>query len=614
MANEALLKIINADGDLKRLTTADEDYIAYQAGLHLGEADSGEQASLTMSATNATSIGSFTDTFFNEPVGTHPGTSITSGSTATTVYQKTGIDIDSADNDFIKPAVHELDTGNIRAADNTKFYSIVDRAIKKIFTSNYPGVFRLGSSSPGATYNLYKSNIFTDTRTDGTSVAYNLYRRSTSTPPTTVRPLYPISKDFKKYNDVQIRKTFGEAAKKRIVDTGIGTYQLRSSAEGAPIGGTWVSKGTATDTKNTTSDIAYTRTSTRTSFINYTRNSVNTFTRISTRTSEVTYAGNYIGNYIAGYDATYIGNYEQTGSPYEAGYDGAAFQQDYTRDSTRTLLELYIGNFTGNYEGISTRTSFIDYTRDYLQVYTRTSIAPDDGFIRASEGAFAQFYAGFQANYISNYVGNYGLGVLFQVNFTRDSAVNYGAYTSNYIGNYEGGYIGPGINFTRTSVAIFAVAYGAYTSNYVSNYEGDYASGGYYVGDYTGDYTGNYIAGYVGDYIGLYNRDRSDAFTGDYTGNFIGNYTGNYTGTYVAAYDFHYTGNFIATYETDYIRDAIEDYIGGFVGNYTGNFIGDFAGDYIAGYEGNYVGNFAGETISSSNTNIETYTLYVRTA
>lgn len=613
MANEALLKIINADGDLKRLTTADEDYIAYQAGLHLGEADSGEQASLTMSATNATSIGSFTDTFFNEPVGTHPGTSITSGSTATTVYQKTGIDIDSADNDFIKPVVHELDTGDIRAADNTKFYSIVDRAIKKIFISNYPGVFRLGSSSPGATYNLYKSNIFTDTRTDGTSVAYNLYRRSTSTPPTTVRPLYPISKDFKKYNDVQIRKTFGEAAKKRIIDTGIGTYQLRSSAEGAPTPGTWVAVGTATDTKNGTSEDDYTRISTRTSFIDYTRNSTSTFTRnsirTSTRSSEVVYAGPYAGDYQATYNATYIGQYEHPLSPFIATYVG-----EYTRDSTRndeTIFQQgYLGDFIGDYTGIYTR----DRTADSTRISTRTSVMPDDDFTRTSITAYQAQYGVYISNYETTYLGNYGIGVIFAQDSTVNYQINYGVYVADFIGNYEGGYVGPGLEFTRISGRVSTRNFSGYIGDYAQEFLGNYISGGYYLGGFLGDYTGNFI----GDYLGISTRNSGSNSIADYTGDYTGNFIGDYTGNFDAEYSFYYQGDFIADYLNEYITDYIGNYTGQFEGNYdgdfTGDYIGDFAGNYVAGYEGNYTGNFIGTTIANSTNSIETYTLYVRTA
>jgi hypothetical protein len=38
----------------------------------------------------------------------------------------------------------------------------------------------------------------------------------------------------------------------------VGAYQLRSSAQGAPVaGGTWVARGTATDSRNTTAEINY---------------------------------------------------------------------------------------------------------------------------------------------------------------------------------------------------------------------------------------------------------------------------------------------------------------------------------------------------------------------
>jgi uncharacterized protein YcfJ len=54
--------------------------------------------------------------------------------------------------------------------------------------------------------------------------------------------------------------------------------------------------------------------------------------------------------------------------------------------------------------------------------------------------------------------------------------------------------------------------------------------------------------------------------------------------------------------------------LGGNFGDYVGNYIGDFAGNYIGDFAGNYIGDYVGTTIVASNTTIETYTLYCRTA
>lgn len=56
------------------------------------------------------------------------------------------------------------------------------------------------------------------------------------------------------------------------MSSGIGTHEIRSSADGAPTApGTWVARGTATDTKQTTSQQLFTRDSTVNFQANYTK-------------------------------------------------------------------------------------------------------------------------------------------------------------------------------------------------------------------------------------------------------------------------------------------------------------------------------------------------------
>ena len=75
------LKLRDGDGNIQELTIAEENYLTYLIGLHLA-ADSANGIGGITTNSGDTSIGIYTDTFFNEPVGTHPSTSISSGSTA----------------------------------------------------------------------------------------------------------------------------------------------------------------------------------------------------------------------------------------------------------------------------------------------------------------------------------------------------------------------------------------------------------------------------------------------------------------------------------------------------------------------------------------------------
>ncbi len=57
------LKIKDANGNIQQLTTTDENYVAYQVGLHLSTADSAEVGSLNRS-TGGDTVGTFSNTFF----------------------------------------------------------------------------------------------------------------------------------------------------------------------------------------------------------------------------------------------------------------------------------------------------------------------------------------------------------------------------------------------------------------------------------------------------------------------------------------------------------------------------------------------------------------------
>ena len=64
-------------GALQELATLDIDYLAYQAGIHLGKMTNGDVSAITTNGNGATAVGSFTDTYFESSVGSTPGTSWT---------------------------------------------------------------------------------------------------------------------------------------------------------------------------------------------------------------------------------------------------------------------------------------------------------------------------------------------------------------------------------------------------------------------------------------------------------------------------------------------------------------------------------------------------------
>jgi len=647
------LRLEGSDGTMKEMTTAEENYLAYQAGLYLADLTTGAVATLTTTSTGATSIGTYTNTFFNEAVGTTAAQGITSGSTATTLYQKSGSVSEAS---IIRPLQWDGTLDGIQQMDDTDWNSQILRIMTTIFTNQYPGTFRLGSSSPGADYSVFITNVFSDTQTDGTTVNYNIYQRDTMAAPTAARAMKikqssPIQ--LQEMTDAEIKANYGLRVQNRIMSSldYVGAYQLRTSAQGAPsAGGSWVARGTATDTKKTTADANYTRVSTRDSTTNFTivstrvstRDSTSNFTRDSTfnftRDSTSNFTRNSTSDYIGDFTGNYAGNYVGT--------------RDYTRNSTSDYLGDFTGNYIGNYIGDTdfTRNSTTTFTGDFTGNYTGNYIG-DTNFTRNSTSDF-----------LGNFVGNYTGDFIGDTNFTRTSTTNYTRTSYRILGQGDFNLrIYPGQNqFNVTAPAFFGNIYqpnpgplyfngtswymGNFVGDFVGNFAGDFVGTRNYTRVSTRDTTINYTGDFTGDYVGTrdYTRDSTrnstSDFVGDFTGNYVGTrdytrdstrnstatFTGDFTGNYIGDTDFtrvstrNSTSTFTGDFTGDYTGNFTGDYTGNFIGDYTGNFVGnytgDFTGDYIGNFTGNYTGDYAGETIQSSSTTVETYTLYVRYA
>jgi hypothetical protein len=183
-----VLKLAGSGGDLKEMSTTEENYLAYQAGLQLAAMGTTSAAALTTSAGGATAIGSFTDTVFDQSVGSH-GT-LTTTTTTTTLYQVDAV-AGTSGSDYRLPVEFIDNAGDyeIHELTQTEVNTLTDRLVSRIMTSEYPGTYRLGSSSPSGDYDTHLASVFSDTRTDGSSVAYNIYQRQTMTAPTTVSPI-----------------------------------------------------------------------------------------------------------------------------------------------------------------------------------------------------------------------------------------------------------------------------------------------------------------------------------------------------------------------------------------------------------------------------------------
>lgn len=546
------LKIRDGAGNLQQLTTSEENYLAYQLGLNIAESNDSDVSILSIEPSSGIVVGYYSNTFYTDPVGTSPGSSISAPSSITTTLYQIDGNADSSGADWRYPVGYNDSDNSFREMEDSDFSSLMTRLLTSFATNEYPGCFRLDSDGfSDADWSVRINNVFSDTQTDGTTVNYNIFQRQSITAPTAVRPVY-IKRDagrtgvydggLQEYTDDEIKYTFGQKAKTYIMSEGIGTYQLRSSAQGAPTApGTWVARGIALDTRKEVSDT------------NYAKSYAPAYTGVFAGSSTTQYTGQYAGDYIGLYTRQYTGQY--------------------TGDFAGTYGGLVNKTYIGNYIGAASYSGLRSFAGSTTAQFTGTASQQFTGFyIRQYVGQFTGFY-------IRQYVG--------QFSGTYKSASNFsGFYFNNSIGeNFVGYYTGER-GFTGT----FSGFFGGGVAKTFS---------GFYGGNVAKQYTGTVSAQYTGITTAFYTGTRfftgTASYAGSYTGQYTRNYTGNFTSQFSGQFSSQYAGSFSRLYTGQYARQ----YLGQYTGNYTGV-------DYTAQY--------AGQTIQSTPTTIETYTLYIRTA
>ena len=143
------------------------------------------------------------------------------------------------------------------------------------------------------------------------------------TAPTAIRPVAlkrssggsGTFQGIQEMSDAEIKYTFGQRAKTRIMNgsLGVGTYLIKSATQGAPTDtGTWVAKGAAVDTKNTTTNTDYTQ--------DFVGDFTNNFTQ------------DFVGNFTGNFETTFTGDFTNTFTRNST--------QNFTRNSTTTFLSL----------------------------------------------------------------------------------------------------------------------------------------------------------------------------------------------------------------------------------------------------------------------------------
>ena len=642
-ASSIPLKIKNVDGDLQELSPSEEMYLSVKVGEALAESSAGDIGDLSL--TDGTNIGSFVDTHYNEPSGTHPLSAIT-GTTVTTTLKQVGGSAIESDSNFVRPV------GYYEVEPNPGFYEMVDsdldnltnRALKNLETLGLQGTFQLSETSPGGDWAKHIDSVFTDTHGDGNSTVYHIWKKiSLATPPVSLTTVRPVATDyddtssfsgFKEMSDDEIKYTLGQRAKSLRSTAGeIGSYQLRSSAQGAPtLAGTWAPRGSALNTQRSIIDTDYTRTRNST----YTRNSIGSYTReiiedysgtytnTFTGNSEVTFTGNYtsgfVGNFVGNYARVSVNNSTRTRySSYAADYAAdyiTIFSGNYignsSSDFSASYVRGFVGNFTGNYARSSTRssigtTTYVgDFTRSRANTlgyvrsafYTRTSTTTSTGTtLSYFVGGTSHSNPGFGAIALDP-----GGGYMYWSHFFDTGSSTHAWWANRNKGSGPSGatsitssdgytyYRGPfhsvtgatgAVNLHHSSTANHYRIYRArlVTPSYTSNFTGNFSIAEYYTRTYY--YTGNYVRGFLRN-------------THYYTGNFTGNYSRNQAITRNSSY----TRTRTSTYTSDYV--------GNYAGIFTGNYTGNYSREYVNAFTGNYTSEY---TRTSERTRVSAYVL-----
>ena len=611
----------------QELTTTEENYLAYQAGLRLA-ADS-DVAGLTLTSSGNATVGSYSNTEFDAGVGTH-GVTLTTTTTTTPVYQKEGTASESGAN-WRKP-IHYQKSGSqtqFHEMTSSEIDTLTDRLVSRIFTSDYPGSFKLATSAPTG-YSTYLHNVFEDTRTDGHSQHYSIYRRDTMSAPTEVKPLTikrslggsGTYQGLQQMSTAQMQYTFGQRAKNRIMNgnNGVGTYLLLSSTSGTPTAngysGTWHSKGVAVDTKQTTAGVAYTRDFARNRVSNYSREYVGDYlgeyTRISTRNRSSNYAGEFTRTRVSNYTRDRIVNSTRSRTSTYNRTRTSNYSRNFTREPDVTRTSNYSRVFTG------------DYTRTFEGNYTRISVGNFQRF-------FSRFFTGeYSRDYTRDFEGNYSR------NYTREFTGDYtGDYTREFVenvqrtSNYSRTFVGNyARNFSRTYVANYSRNFeGAYSRGYTANYQGpsftrDFTrtstrtstsgtqpspwqytqyQNGFRFHIYQTNNTGISVLFDHGDGNGVQSVRptfyTNQTFTGARASYPTVTGTGSYSGN---TYRHEYSVDTSATQYSWTYTTAYRVRLDGSGSSYVGNFTGNYTGIGSEGYLGNYTRNSVGPANWSS--------------
>lgn len=468
--------VYKGGGVLQVMTTAERNALANVVLAHMVTVP-GTGSLTTVSGGSNVSIGTFTDTSFGGNIGDANVTIVTS---TIDLYQDLST---PSGTDAPRPIVYNSSVAPLQLMSDSDLNQLADDILSYGVNNDGPNSYVIDSSAPvsgtwvsiGSLPEVYSGAIV--------NTKY-LYQRIDTTF-STERPLRHVEQGvLQQFSDVEIQY-LAKRVRQRILDTNVGKYLFQAST---PSPGTWVNKGSVTDTRAT--DTPNTYTGSYTGDIAYTG-------------ADTTYTSDVTADYTGSTDTAYEG-------PAVAVYTGPS------TDSGTYINEYYIGPTTPY-----TQTFFLGYGLSYIRDYFGS----------------LTYYSGPQDTYQGPtfYVTFYTIGYVSDVYQNDTVPVNF--YTGYYVVlYYDSAYIDDTSGPSYTGNTYLGISPLYYNIAYYTGVEPElvYDSGAYIgpVGiNYTGPTTFYTLSSYTGTGAAIY------------TGSL--EYTGPATFTGQQVFDINYSGSII---------------------------------------------------------------------
>jgi len=571
------LKLLNSNGDLKQLTSAEELVLSELGCLKIvSQYDSaGARYSGSLTTTNTaldSDVGpaQFTNTFYNQPVGTHPASSLSIGSVSYPLRQM----LDSVDdlpwNSSTVDVVATDSDGDLYVMDSASFETLSIRIAEQSVSNEFPGSFRLSKNPPATGWQIWLPNIYTDTKSSGgPTETYSIWRKESSSLTETINPLkHNGGINFQESTDSETSILAASMIKYGFEKGGIGECQLRTSAQGAPTAsGTWEARGTAVDTRYTTQNLQYT--SAYFSGPQFTGTFSSQFTGVyvgySTTVTPANFSGvrtvnfsgtraqpaNFAGTRTVGGTTEYSGvrdvNFSGVRTVNFAGVRDATFSGVRTVSSVSPVPAQFSGPQPANFSGVRDVTQPGNFVggvaiyggdRQFQWVGTR-SVLP-------AFGGYRNPFVGFYTSSYQYFTGNYA-GPLNDAGYGPDSPIN----QFSGVGYWAGTRVVPQPgNFAGVVTAQFT---GTVASNFAGSQPGNFS--GPQPGNFSGTQPANFVGpqpanfvGGTGSFTGVatYSGTRSSNFSGVAQVNFSGARAANFSGSRTYSTSYTAPSNFVS--------------------------------------------------------------------